>query len=272
MTRPAFLENSLLVVAHPDDELLWFGAILHQVDRVIMVFENFWPDPDIGPARARVLERFPRNDVTSLRMEEAASYGCADWRNPQLTPFGIAFSQKAQLRDAKQKAKRLLGKSLAPRVGITGLYEENFKTLVDQLRPQLTSKSNVFTHNPWGEYGHEDHIQVFRALDTLRREIGFSLWMSNYCTERSLPLAMTYFDTAEQSAIQLPVNKSFADRVAHVYREAGCWTWSDSWVWFDSEHYMRAPTGQICDGTIERTQRHLFPLNLFNIDPVRALS
>ena len=32
------LTNSVIVAAHPDDELLWFGAILKQVDQVIVVF------------------------------------------------------------------------------------------------------------------------------------------------------------------------------------------------------------------------------------------
>ena len=53
--RPTMLSNSMIVVAHPDDELLWFGSILKQVDQVVVVFEDFWPDPSIGPARAEAL-------------------------------------------------------------------------------------------------------------------------------------------------------------------------------------------------------------------------
>ena len=30
--KPAFLEDSLIVAAHPDDELLWFTSILKDVD------------------------------------------------------------------------------------------------------------------------------------------------------------------------------------------------------------------------------------------------
>jgi len=90
--RPDFLNNSLIVAAHPDDELLWFASILKQVDRVVMVFEDYWPDASIGPARAKVLETFPRGGVSSLRLPEAATYGCANWvdRSSRLSESSLA--------------------------------------------------------------------------------------------------------------------------------------------------------------------------------------
>lgn len=262
--RPAMLENSLIVAAHPDDELLWFGAILKRVDRVIVVFEDFWPDPAMGPARAEALTNFPRDGVTSMRMAEAATYGCADWTNPKLSPWGIELGWQCELRDAKQALKRLAGRSNAPRQGIRAGYRQNFEVMTEQLRGELTSDMNVFSHNPWGEYGHEDHVQVHRVLSNLRDEIGFTLWMSNYCTERALPLAATYFDSVEPHYKILDVDKIFADQVAQIYRDAGCWTWADDWQWFDQECYAQAPKTQ----KFLQSQGHLFPLNLFNIDPV----
>ncbi|MDD9909273.1 MAG: hypothetical protein OXR62_06230 [Ahrensia sp.] len=256
-----FLENSLIVAAHPDDELLWFASILKQVDRVLLVFEDYWPDPAIGPARARALDDFPRDNVSSLRLPESATYGCADWANPQLTEFGIGLGAQVAKRDLKQNVLRLAGKSRAPKTGIRARYEENFASIVAALRPQLNASMNVFTHNPWGEYGHEEHIQLFRALDHLRGEIGFTLWMSNYCTERSMPLAMRYFDNAQHEFIQLPVDKDFGEQVVKCYRDAGCWTWSDDWVWFDTECFMQAPR----EPAAASCQGHLFPLNFFQI-------
>jgi len=263
MKRAGLLENSTIVAAHPDDELLWFGAILEQVDRVTIVFEGFWPDPAIGAARAEALCNYPRHGVHSLGLEEAATYGCADWKNPKLCAHGIELSATARMRDLKQSAKRLIGKSVAPAKGIARVYRENYEVLVEKLRFELNGDMNVFTHNPWGEYGHEDHVQVFRALDQLRGEMGFKLWMSNYCTERALPLAMTYFDNNDHDGVWLPVNKPFADKVAQVYRDAGCWTWADNWNWFDTECYMEAP----CQQVGLASQGHLLALNMFNIGP-----
>ena len=257
------LSNSVIVAAHPDDELLWFGAILKRVDRVIVVFEDYWPDPALGAARAQALANFPRDNVDSLKIAEAATYGCADWANPQLTPYGIALGRQCELRDAKQMVKRLLGRSNAPRAGIRATYEANFVLLKQKLRGELTADMNVFTHNPWGEYGHEDHVQVHRVVSDLREEIGFTMWMSNYCTERAMPLAVTYFDSEQPAFDTLWVDKVFANEVMQVYREAGCWTWADDWKWFTTECYMQAPRKQ----KMLKSQGHLFPMNLFNIDP-----
>ncbi len=259
MTPDEMLENSVIIAAHPDDELLWFGAILKKVDRVVMVYQDYWPDPKVGTARAAVLKDYPRDDVMSLEIPEAATHSCADWRNPRLDEFGIELGVEARLRDIKQQIKRLVGRSAAPRGGISANYKANFHTLYDRLKDLLTPQMNVFTHNPWGEYGHEDHIQVYRAVDRLRREIGFRQWMSNYCTERSLPLAMRYFDNRPRDYVQLPVDTEFADQVADVFRRNGCWTWADNWQWFPFELYCEAPTEESrADG-----QPHMLPLNMF---------
>ena len=33
--RPDFLTNSMIIGAHPDDEMLWFNAIVGKVDKVV---------------------------------------------------------------------------------------------------------------------------------------------------------------------------------------------------------------------------------------------
>ncbi len=259
-----FLKNSVIVAAHPDDELLWFGSILKDVDRIVMVFEDYWPDPSIGEARRQVVAQFPHGNVSTLAIAEAATYGLANWQFPKLTEFGVDLGLQHKRRDLKQRIKRIAGKSDAPKMGILAHYKSNFQLLYDKLKPQLSADMNVFSHNPWGEYGHEDHLQVFRVLERLREEIGFKLWMSNYCTERSLPLAMTYFGATNPETIQLPVDKAYSDQVADVYKQAGCWTWADDWTWFDNEIFIETPRQR----QASKVQSKLIPLNVFNIHPV----
>ncbi|MEX3008566.1 hypothetical protein [Hoeflea sp. TYP-13] len=259
MTKEDMLTNSVIIAAHPDDELLWFGAILEQVGQVVMVYEEFWPNPAVGEARAAVLENYPRKNVSSLKIPEAATHSCADWENPKLCDFGIVLGAEARKRDLKQKVKRVFGRSNAPPCGIKKHYESNYNIIYNELKNILKPGMNVFTHNPWGEYGHEDHIQVYRAVDRLRREIGFAQWMTNYCTERSLPLAQTYFDNEDADFIQLPVDREYAERIAGVYRQHGCWTWADNWNWFPFELYRHVPEGQ----ANHEGQPHLLPLNMF---------
>lgn len=265
--RPDFLQNSLIIGAHPDDELLWFNSIMHQADQVVIVFREFWANPDLSERRKAAIAEIPHPRVTCLEISEPGSYGCADWSQPVIDEFGITFRQAAALRDARQQVKRVINKMVPEDMPVAPgpireLYEANYARIRDALLPMLRPDMNVFSHNPWGEYGHEDHVQVFRVLDALRDEIGFRLWMSNYCTERALPLATRYFRQAPGAYIRLPTDKAYAEEVAGVYKRHDCWTWADDWAWFDEECFMEAPR------TMERAgpHSHLMPLNLFRID------
>ncbi|BDA85205.1 hypothetical protein Sa4125_27470 [Aureimonas sp. SA4125] len=268
----SFLERSLIVAAHPDDEMLWFNSIIGKVDHAVIVYRNFWAAPELGLARAAAIGALPLKKVTCLDIDEAGTYGCADWSNPVLTEHGLEFGGAETRREIKRVTKRSIGRILPVTAAtaperVSAQYAENFQRICDVLEPMLSPDMNVFTHNPWGEYGHEDHIQVFRALDRLRDKIGFRLWMSNYCTERALPLAMRYFVKAPGPYIRLPTDKILADRIADVYRAHGCWTWADDWSWFDEECFMEAPRGESGG-----KQRHLFPLNFFSIEDHRQPS
>lgn len=266
--HPDFLFDSIIVAAHPDDELLWFNAILHLVDEVVVVFRPFWAQPEIAEKRERALAAFPRSGVHCLDLEESGAYGCADWAKPEENSIGLAFTFEWQKREVKRVSKLALGRIGMPNLSVAersvfDAYRENFELIRERLRSRLRPGMNVFTHNPWGEYGHEEHVQVFRALQSLQHEIGFKLWMSNYCTERALPLAMRYFQTLPGRYIRLPTNKDFAEQVAQVYKDHQCWTWPDDWAWFDEECYVLAPE----QGVEPKPHQHLLPLNMFTIAP-----
>ena len=38
MSLKGLLENAVVVVAHPDDEVLWFSSILDKVDEVVICY------------------------------------------------------------------------------------------------------------------------------------------------------------------------------------------------------------------------------------------
>ncbi len=270
--RREFLNNSVIVAAHAEDEVLWFSSIVQHVDQVVIVFRDFWADPKLGAKREAALAEYPRKDVTCLGVSEAGAYGCADWSDPVLTPVGVQLgfegSKRVVPRYARKSTKKVpvLGRAEAAAASVTRGYKENFQTIYDRLKPLLKPEMNVFTHNPWGEYGHEEHIQIFRVLCKLREEIGFRLWMSNYCTDRAAPLAMRYFVACPGGYVRQETDKAFAARVAELYKKHGCWRWADDWAWFDDECFMEAPGVD----TAAEPHHHLFPLNFFTIDGIRS--
>lgn len=186
------------------------------VEHVILVFRRSWGDPELGARRRAALDQHPHPRITCLDIDEAGSFGCADWKNPRPDDVGVAFSLSPDLRGAKRRSKRAIsavtGSDPAPGFSVAADYRRNYALIRSRLADELAAGMNVFTHAPWGEYGHEDHVQVFRVLESLRDEIGFTLGVSNYCTERSFPLAARCFPASPVSYIRLPDDPTIASR------------------------------------------------------------
>jgi LmbE family N-acetylglucosaminyl deacetylase len=229
MTGPAVqldeaaLAGSVLVVAHPDDEVLWFGSLLPAIGRVIIAFRDFESVPGIGARRAAAMAELPYRDLRCLDLEEAGSLGLADWADPTLTEFGIALSRAVDGGSAAQR------------------YQDNFAALRKMLKQELAGCAHVFTHNPWGEYGHEDHVQLFRVIDALRAELGFELWTSTHCSVRSEALAKRYSGIVGSGLILCDVDRAFVRGVAEIYRKHDCWTWHADWVGPVDEWFATLP-------------------------------
>lgn len=212
------LENSALVLAHPDDEILWASSIVDKVGQAIICFLAFDSDAQSGPARQRSLDEHPVRGIQCLGLDEAESFNGADWKLPVLNEYGIELSKKPEAEAA---------------------YRTNADTLRTLLRERLAGVKNVITHNPWGEYGHEDHIQVYRVLSALSQELGFQLWFGNYVSNRSLELMLRYVTPEPDDYLSLPTNTKLAQAAVEVYRRNGCWTWYPDWRWFEFECFVR---------------------------------
>lgn len=258
-------ENAVVIGAHPDDELLWFTAVLRKARTVIIVYRDYWADPSLGLKRTAAVADHPHPDVRFPALPEPGSFGMASRTAPEPDRFGLAFDVRTvALREAKRRAMiaaRRRG-SVAP-APVRRLYEQSFVDVKAALAPLLDGTMNVFTHNPWGEYGHEDHVLVHRAVCDLRRQIGFTQWMPHYVTPRSMALAERYLAADPAPPVTLPADIAYARKVADLYRRHRCWTWRDDWSWFAAEHFS-----QVTDRTApaDGPGRHLGAMNLFAFD------
>lgn len=215
-------DDSLLIVAHPDDEVLWFGSLLAEIDRVIIVFQDYNGRPGLGERRAKAIADLPF-EVTCLAVPEAGSYELADWSRPEVSPYGLVLEKAAS------------------KAGVSRIYESNFYLIRACLKKQLRANMNVFTHNPWGEYGHEDHVQVYRVVESLRAELGFALRVSCYISSRSKPLAQNYADSGIVEPMRCRIDPRSCNDIAAIYKRHGCWTWVSDWVWDKEEYFHGHP-------------------------------
>ncbi len=218
---PAAAEDIAVVVAHPDDEMLWLSGMLGAAGRVVFCYgDSFWR-PEISAGRRRAMASLPLAGLVALDIPESGARFMADWDAPRLTPSGIAITD----------------------VAAGARYEANFPVLVERLRPALGGCRDVYTHNPWGEYGHTEHLQVHRAVAALQAELGFTLWFSNYVGPRSWALASRLAaETGWSARRAMAPDVALARRLARHYRRHGARTWSPFHRWPAEEvFYAQAP-------------------------------
>lgn len=213
------LEKSIIVVAHPDDENLWFSSIFAKVDTIILCFLSVDSEPEWTKGRRQSLVEYPLNNVSCLELKEAEVFWGVDWSRPIPTGYGLKITEN-RLSDVR--------------------YRHNFNVLKDNLRKILRGYKNVFTHNPWGEYGHVEHVQVYRAVQALQEEMGFGLWFTNYVSNKSIYLMGKEYFRIGPHLKPFKTNKRLAELVAGMYKQNNCWTWYNDYQWCDEEVFIRS--------------------------------
>ena len=230
-------QKSVIVASHPDDEILWFSSILDRVDKVVICYLGCGSKPHWAEGRKQSLTEHPIKDIICLGMEESEVFQGADWQNPVATKYGIEISNK--------------------KISIRK-YNKNYHVLKKHLTDKLATFANVFTHNPWGEYGNEEHVQVYRVIKELQNKLNFNLWFSNYSSNSSLNLMLRHISGFNSEYLTLKTNKILGNQAMDIYKENNCWTWFDDWKWFNEESFMEDRL--LTDGI--KTYGHIFPVNM----------
>ena len=235
------LRKSILIVAHPDDEVLWFGSILNQVDKIIICFTDAEHWPDLGKAREKSLkEHACRDRIVLLNLCQVKSHNKSTWPEPEVTDYGLRLNKFP---------------------GFDEPYQDQALRLADALEPHIRDADNVFTHNPWGEYGHEDHVQISKVVTNLVARHNRSIWYNSYVSNKSSALMRRYMHGFGKSYYTMPVDIDQAREIADTYYRNDAWTWMEDYVWFASECFVLGPLEsqpQPCTGA-------LFPVNYVRV-------
>ncbi len=128
----------LLIVAHPDDEILWFNP--YYFDEIVIVYCHRHDKENFSQRRLKALSRHPLKDRIRLLALEEPGF----WKDP---------SRSLQ-------------------------YAESKNLLLELLKTQYLHKSIdvVYTHNEVGEYGHDDHILVSQCVHQVFTD-KYPIWM-----------------------------------------------------------------------------------------------
>lgn len=219
MTLPCdSLRKAIVVAAHPDDEILWFSSIIDSIDGIILCYLDVDSNPLWSEGRRNALRSYPLPNTTCLAITESeVIYDGADWTSSGITEYGLKITKNTN------RASR---------------YKNNYATLRSLLEDRLKGYENVYTHNPWGEYGHEEHVQVYRAVKSLQKALSFRLWYPNYFSNKSAFLMNRYLARSPFTSYHRKTDIFLAARIKALYQDNHCWTWYNDYIWPDRECFI----------------------------------
>jgi LmbE family N-acetylglucosaminyl deacetylase len=202
-----------LIVAHPDDEVLWFAGALRHAAQTVVCYGDNPLSPRLGEQRRKLLAGYPVVNVDFLDIAEPRRSESRKPANAQTGGAPIISEEEAEHR----------------------------WLLLDRLRQSTRSSgiAGLLTHNPWGEYGHEDHMHVNAAATALADALKLPLYVSSFVSLRRLVYAKTVLDAGVSEYIEVPVDQEFVSAVHNHYRSHACWTWRKNWQWPSYDIYLR---------------------------------
>ena len=222
MRRPAPLgcrtREVDVVVAHPDDEALWLCPAVERALALVVCYPTHARDPAVTRGWERARSRYPYEPPTFLPLESTGVYDLVgDGSRP--SPWGV------ELKERSDRARR---------------YIDNFDRLVPLLHEHLTGR-DIYTHNPWGEYGHYEHVQVCRAVVRVAEVMKTSVWCwagaFSWADEKNVrrPLGNHLLPHYQGRAEALPRRMLRGNRATFVairraYASTGSWTGPASYV------------------------------------------
>ena len=192
-----------------------------------------------------MIAKYPQSNVASLNIAESGAFNQMDWDKPEITDYG------AKLKQNNRFARN---------------YKNNFYQLREMLMEILKDYNQVITHNPWGEYGHEEHVQIYQAIKSIQPKLDFDILFSSYFSNKSFNLLSMYLNRLCVDPVKNPIDKNLTDSIKLLYEKNHCWTWYKDWKWEDEDTLIRD-----VDADYERgISGSRLPLTLIKVKPQRV--
>ena len=204
----SIFKNGILVVAHPDDECLFYSSIINKISTIIFCFSKIPGEKYISIGRKKALDEFPLRNINLINLNITQ----AKTKNRPLNWLNIEDSE----------------------YGVKGGFEEssylnNFIILNSKLNELITSKTSVITHNPWGEYGNAEHIQIFKIIFNIAKEKNINMFVNGYYSNLSKFYTYRKQHLLIPKVYSLKTNKKSYSILKDHYINNGCWTWFNNY-------------------------------------------
>ena len=208
------LQNYYIIIAHPDDEVIFFSSVLKAASKIIICF-NKSQDNIVNLGREIIRKKKLLKKTFFLNLEESGVFNGANWESPEIRMEGLLVSKN---REA---------------------YKKNFWQLKKKLSQIITKDSIIYTHNPWGEYGHEEHVQVFKAVKYFQKKLKLTIFVNSYVSNKSYNLMKMQEHLLLNVVKHKTVDKKFTTKLKNIYISNFCWTFNDFYKWPKKEIFFK---------------------------------
>ena len=243
--------NSALIVAHLDDEVIFASSLINHVKKIIICFCGNSNEKELTKSRRNLINNFPNKKFIFLKFEENNSL-LRKLCHENLNRRFILHDEK-EINYVKTKLENNQD------------YKAFKRILKNRLLSELKSIENVFTHNEWGEYGHFDHINIHNIVRELTLKKNINLYCFGYIAERNFYSLNYYLNNLNLNlSIELKSNKEFFQNFKDLYIDNNCWTWYENYELPEKEFFYfidNTKTGAIKMSNIKYSYINFLAMN-----------
>ena len=218
------LNNSALIVAHLDDEIIFASSLVDYVKKIIICFSSNSNEKELTKSRRNLIKNFPNKKFIFLKFEENNAL------LKKLCPE--TFNRRFILHNEKEI------NYVKSRLENDQNYKEFKRRLKNRLLLELESVDNVFTHGEWGEYGHFDHINIHNIVREFTLKKNINLYCFGYISEKNFCCLRYYLNNIiPNESLELKTNKKKFKNFKELYIDNNCWTWYENYELPEKEFF-----------------------------------
>ena len=147
-------------------------------------------------------------------------------------------------------------------------FDNNKHKLKKILKSKLKNASIVYTHNPWGDYGHIEHIQVFKIINEIRQLLNFQIFVTGYVSNLTENYSSNFTNLLFKKPTINKTNIAIYKQFKNVYLKNNCWTWFKDYKLPKYEYFYKVKKKQESNfnyTTVDRKLNYIFMGNIYFI-------
>ncbi len=210
--------QGILIISHPDDECLFASSILESISLLIICFSKVPGEREISIGREKSLRNYPLKNFKIINLDitqPEKSFLPLNWLNIKEKYSGLkgGYHEKS--------------------------YDIKYENILKKLRQIIPRNGIIISHNPWGEYGHSQHCQVFKASFQVANEKNCQLYVNGYISNLTKFYAQKKIHLLEPKIYQFRTNHRIYLLLKNHYSTLRCWTWYNNYKLPDIECFYK---------------------------------